>query len=123
MIAVAPGEQVRPAVAVVVRVAGGGRTLSPREFANIHQAIGGQLDAAGYTFARNADVADFLVTVRFTPNPLSPDGGHVAITGVEPNPMKRRRSAAANESPPTNELTKTLQDMERWVDSQAATSS
>jgi hypothetical protein len=108
-----------PAVAIVVRIAGGSTTLSPREFTNIHQALRAHVTEAGYTFARNSDVADFLVTVRYTPDPLDADTGHVAITGMQPNPMKRRRTlTAAETSAEIFDLAKKTQDLDHRVSSQ-----
>ena len=112
------------AVALVVRVAGGGRTLTPQEFAHIHRSLQTPIADAGYTFARNVDVADFLVTVRFLPDDLDPQGGHVSITGVEPNPLKRRRSASTAEtSDESREISQKMRDLERWLDTQSKNNS
>lgn len=110
-----------PAVAVIVRVAGGSTMPSSREFANIHQALRDHVNEAGYTFARNSDVADLLVIVRYTPDPLDPHTGHVAITGMQPNQMKRGRTlTVAETSAETFELAKKVEDLERRVSAQAA---
>jgi hypothetical protein len=89
---------ISPAVAIVVRVAGGHTVLSPREFAQIHREVRDHITEAGFTFARNADVADLFVVVRYTPDPVDSHLGHVAITGTQPNPMKRGRVLATAES-------------------------
>jgi hypothetical protein len=101
---------------------GGGRTLSPQEISVIHEALQGYITDAGYRFARNADVADFLVTVRFTPNALDPKGGHVAVTGVEPNPLKRRGGQGVEGSPEGQEMQRKMRDLERWIDAQSKSS-
>ena len=111
-----------PAVALIVRVAGGGRTLSPQEFSTIQQAVQGYISDAGYRFARNADAADFLVTVRFTPNDFDPKSGHVAITAIEPNPMKRRRDVEGDASRELQEAQQKMRDLERWIESKARNS-
>ena len=118
----APVAKNGPAVALVVRIAGGGRTLSPEEFSTIQQAVQGYITDAGYRFARNADAADFLVTVRFSPNEFDPKSGHVAITAIEPNPMKRRRGSEDDASRDLQEARQQMRDFERWIESKSRSS-
>ena len=120
----APVREVKgsPAVTVLVRLVGGG-TLSPGQLANIHRSLQNDIKAAGYHFAANSHVADLLVTVRFTPDALNPDFGHVAVTSIEPNPLNRRGSASLKDvSEEEKELRRKVQDIERWTESQARTS-
>ena len=112
-----------PSVALVVRLAGGG-TLSPAQLRTIHEGMQKDLAAAGYCFARNTPAADFLVTVRFTPDALNPDDGHIAVTAVEPNPMNRRGAAyTENGSDEAKEQRRRMQEIERWVELQARSTS
>ena len=107
-----------PAVTLLVRLVGGG-TLTPQQLTNIHQAVQGDITDAGYRFAPNTDAADFLVTVRFTPDALDPSAGHIAITGIEPNPLNRRGSSAKVAAPAeTMELHQKMKDVERWIQTQ-----
>jgi hypothetical protein len=70
--------------------------------------------------ARNTDVAQFLLTVRFTPDGLDPDGGHVVITGIEPNPLNRRGRYVGQAAPAeAKEQEQKIRDIERWVQSQS----
>ena len=104
-----------PTVAVVVRLAGGG-TLSPQQLTHIHHAVGDDIKNAGYDLAPNTDTADFLLVVRFTPDALEPNAGHVAITGIEPNPLNRRSAAArAGGTAESKEKQLKMLDMERWI--------
>jgi hypothetical protein len=109
-----------PGVALIVRLAGGGM-LTAQQLNNIYLALYGDIRDAGYQFARNADAAHFLVTVRFTPDALDPSSGHVTVLGIEPNPMNRRGVAAvADESEETKEFRRRMREIERWAEAQAA---
>lgn len=112
-----------PTVALAVRVAGGG-TPSAQEFANIHQALQGHVTTAGYQFASRLDSADFIITVNFTPDAFEPNGGRVAIIGVEPGSMAygRRSDSDAADAEQTAEMRQRLSDIERWIQAQARAS-
>lgn len=107
-----------PSVALVVRLAGGG-ALSPAQLRNIHQAMQPEVKAGGYRIAPNTSSADFFLTVRFTPDALEPDTGHIAVLGVDPNPMNRRGAGfRADASDEVREHRQRMREIERWVESQ-----
>jgi hypothetical protein len=119
----AKGAPDAPSVALVVRLAGGG-TLSPAQLRSIHEAMQTDLKAAGYRFARNTPTADFLITIRFTPDALTPDTGHIAVMGVQANPMNRRGAGvSADVSEESREHRQRMREIERWVEAQGRSTS
>jgi hypothetical protein len=102
----------------------GGGTLTPAQLTNIHHAVQDDIAAAGYRFAPNSHVANFLVHVKFTPDALNPSNGHIAITGIEPNPLNRRgRTAIDTETEEAKEFRQKMREIERWAEGQARSSS
>jgi hypothetical protein len=106
------------AVALAVRVPGGGAPTS-QQIKNIHVALRDHIMRAGYQFAPTADLADVIVTVTFTPDALEANGGHVAVTGVEPHVRNRDNgSGDVDRSGQTFEMRQKLREIENWVQSQ-----
>jgi hypothetical protein len=65
-----------------------GQVLSNRQLEVVLALIGPQLASQGIQIATAKDQAREILLVRFTPDPLAKDGGHISILGVQPKPRK-----------------------------------
>ena len=90
-----------PTVALAVIVRGGGAP-TPQQFANIHRALEPHLKNAGYSYARSAETADFILKIAFTPDAIDIQGGHVKLAGMERNRRIQRTPSASEQA--RNEL-------------------
>src|SRR5581483_12523343 len=94
-------------------VPGGGSPSQPQA-AKVYEAITPAMARAGFQFANSIETADYVLTVTFTPNPLDPPGGHVAVNGLE-----RGRHWRSNVKDDTSERLKevqsSVQDLDRWT--------
>lgn len=81
---------------VAVTMAGGG-VPSKAQLAEVHATLQPKLAQMGYTMAANSRNADYIVHVRFTPDPLGSAAGHVAIDSVESTQTQVNPAVAARE--------------------------
>ena len=101
-----------PSVAIAIRSTSGGQP-SPQQMASILQTLGPELIRHGFSLAPNRDVADFVASVRFTPDP-SGRGGHVDVTSMEPSAGFNVSRASADPDE-VRELRQRQRDFEQWV--------
>jgi hypothetical protein len=70
-------------VAIAVTVAGG-TAPSASDIASIHKAMLPDIEKAGYRLAANPYSADYVVQVRYSPDPQGP-GGRITVVRVTQN--------------------------------------
>src|SRR3954466_958941 len=70
-----------------------GAPPSPAQLASINQLLLGQIMARGFSVAKDAASADYVMRVRFRPDALNPPGGHLEFIGIERNPGRTNRGA------------------------------
>jgi len=86
-----------PTAVIAVSIAGGG-SPTKQQVASIQSILRPEIEKHGYVLAPRSR-ADFIVSVRFTPDPIDSEKGLVAIIGVEPTPWRDPlRGGSAQES-------------------------
>jgi hypothetical protein len=104
-----------PKVMVAVRLPGGS-SPSPEQVSHIHQVLTPSLVRAGFTYAVDPSQADYIVSVTFTPDALSPERGHIHVHGVE----KRRATYSAASDGAMGAMKDRGRELERWAERRSA---
>jgi hypothetical protein len=92
----APAQQRIPTVSIAIRPVGD-RPPSVEEIRQTLDALGPALLRAGAAVAERSDLADYLMTVTFTPA-IESSGSRVTVNGLEPTP-RLRDSVQGGETP------------------------
>lgn len=108
-----PVQQRLPAVAIAIRAVGD-RPPSTEETRLVLQSLKPALLQAGASLAERGDVADFVMTVSFTPATDSA-GSRVKVIGVEPTARFRDATDRAD-TPEAKEWRRRLHEIEQWVE-------
>lgn len=89
---------------------------SAAQVASIHQVLLPQIAKRGFSVAKDAVSADYVMHVRFTPDSANPAGGHLDFVGIERNQgrIARGREASATEANAAalSELRQAIRDSE-----------
>ena len=83
-------------VAVAI-VPSDGRKLSPQQLAGVLAVLRDDAAKAGYVLAAQPNSADYVVHVKFIPNPADEASGTLSIIRVEPNLARHGGSNTAQE--------------------------
>lgn len=105
-------------VAVAIRTAGN-IVPTAQQLAGIQHTVQGHLSRAGYQFAPDPRVADFLLTVTFTPDAVDPRSGHLTFNGLEPVRPSHRGVPVTYEDPTVVEMRRRLREIDAWVEAQS----
>jgi hypothetical protein len=106
-----PAQPRLPAVAIAIRPVGD-RPPSPDEIRQTLEALRPALLRAGASVAERRDLADFVMTVTFTPATGS-SGSRVIVNGIEAT-ARFRDATQGGETPETKEFRRRVRDMEGW---------
>lgn len=104
-----PTQQRLPAVAIAIRPVGD-RPPSSDEMRQTLEALRPALLRAGASIAERRDLADFVLTVTFTPATGS-SGSRVTVAGLEPT-ARLREANEGGETPETKEFRRRVRQME-----------
>ena len=104
-----------PAVAIAITPVGN-RPPSAEEIHRVHQALTPALLQMGALVAERRDVADFVITVSFTPATASA-GSRVTVIGVEPT-ARFREATDGGDTPEAKEWRRRMREIEGWAGSQ-----
>ena len=66
-----------------------GHAPTAAQLASIVRLLAPEIAARNLTLVQNREAAAYVLAVRFTPDPLTPDGGHVTLLGLRPNDDRR----------------------------------
>ena len=104
-----PAQPRLPTVAIAIRPVGD-RPPSPDEIRQTLEALRPPLLRAGASIAARRDLADFVLTVTFTPATAS-SGSRVSVNGLEPT-ARLRDATDGGETPEMKEFRRRVRDME-----------
>jgi hypothetical protein len=82
----------RPALVAVAVSITDAHAPTPGQLATIHRAIAPVVAARGLTIAQSPEAADYVLAVRFAPDRVTGDAGHVTVIGIEPQLVRRGSS-------------------------------
>ena len=82
----------RPALVAVSISMTDGQAPTPAQLATVHRAIAPLIAERGLTIAPNSEAAEYVLAVRFAPDRLTADDGHVTVIGIERRPVTRGSS-------------------------------
>src|SRR5688572_8734748 len=83
------GNAKRPALVAVSIIMTDSQAPTSAQLATVHRAILPVIAARGLTIAQYLEAADYVLAVRFSPDRLTADGGHVTVIGIEPKLARR----------------------------------
>jgi hypothetical protein len=104
-----PAPQNLPTVVIALRPVGD-RAPAPDEIRQTLEALRPALSRAGASLTERRDLADFVLTVTFTPATGS-SGSRVIVNGLEPT-ARQRDAMDGGETPETKEFRRRIRGME-----------
>jgi hypothetical protein len=102
-----------PRVLLLLQIPGGGAP-TPRQAAQIQHALAPVIADAGFQLAERVDLADYLLTATFAPDPVDPEAGRLTLRSFEP----ARGNHAENSNPAAGtlrEMQTRVENLERWA--------
>jgi hypothetical protein len=105
-------------VAIAIRP-NGGRPPSTEEIQQVLQAFKPALSQKGASVAERRDLADFVLTVSYTPATISA-GSRVTVIGIEPTP-RFRDATDGGDTPEAKEWRRRVREIEGFAGSRGGT--